>query len=76
MALTSLLDREVSDSEAKKFAKKYDTDGDGVISFEEFDALVESAKSGVKSFFDNLFNIKSKEAEAAKETIMQKEAGF
>ena len=56
LALTSLLDKEVSNSDAKKFAKKFDTDGDGTISIEEFEACVASAQASLNNFFTSLFS--------------------
>ncbi|GMH64040.1 hypothetical protein TL16_g03872 [Triparma laevis f. inornata] len=56
LALTSLLDKEVSNSDAKKFAKKFDTDGDGTISIDEFEACVASAQASLNNFFTSLFS--------------------
>ena len=56
LALTSLLGREVNSEESAKFAKRFDTNGDGVIDFEEFKQVSEIAKEKkTPNFFEELF---------------------
>jgi len=76
LALTSLLEKDVSNEDAKKFAKKFDKDGDGVLSFKEFEECVDSAQKSLNNFFANMFqggNLDS--ADNARRVVQEKEGG-
>lgn len=75
VALTSLLGKEVSSADTQKFVKKFDIDGDGCISFDEFTECVDSAQASLTNFFSNFFSPPSEEvAEKARQVIASVEA--
>ncbi|GMH87677.1 hypothetical protein TrST_g3089 [Triparma strigata] len=57
LALTSLLERDVSQDEAARFASRYDLNGDGVLDFDEFSACVDDATNSINQFFTNMFSV-------------------
>ena len=67
LALTSLLEKEVSNSDATKLVKKYDVDGNGFLDFEEFSACVDTAQASLNNFFNNLFSPPSANDDVTKE---------
>ncbi|GMH54785.1 hypothetical protein TL16_g01749 [Triparma laevis f. inornata] len=80
LALTSLLERDVSHEEATRFASRYDVNGDGVLDFEEFTKCVSNATNSLNHFFTNMFSVipivESDNAEAkekARKTVLLKE---
>jgi len=66
LALTSLLGRKIGHIESKKFAEKFDVNGDGQLDFEEFKAVSAVAQKMTKqNFFDSMFFNRDKEDKAA-----------
>ena len=78
LALTSLLEKEVSNEDAKKFAKRFDKDGDGVLNFKEFEECVESAQKSLNNFFATMFAGRDDKAISvnARKVVAEKENGF
>jgi Ca2+-binding EF-hand superfamily protein len=67
LALTALLEKEVSNSDAAKLVKKYDVDGDGLLNFDEFCACAKTAEASLNNFFSQMFSDVSASEEATRE---------
>ena len=79
LALTSLLGREIKEIEQKKFVKRFDSNGDGVLDFEEFKCVSDLAKKSSKpNFLESMFFNKdaanSAATHAARSTVSAMEA--
>jgi Ca2+-binding EF-hand superfamily protein len=73
LALTAILGRSVTDEETSRMATTYDADGDGRISYDEFEACVSTCKgSGVAKFIGGMLGggkKKEDDDDAAKKAV-------
>jgi len=75
LALTALLGSKVSEETTKKFAKKYDKDGDGNLDFEEFSTCSTEARKSPAVFFNNVFAFGNDKDGGAREKVEEMEKG-
>ena len=74
IALAAMLGREISAAECGQVMKKFDADGDGKISYDEFAAVVKGYEKSVSGFLGSMFGGKGGEAgEKAKAVVVKKE---
>ncbi len=76
LALSAILDRAVTASDAQKFSDKFDEDKDGAISFSEFETVVNHAEDHFSGFFGLFSSFGDPEdVDIAKSAVAKKENG-